>query len=184
MRLHALAETSDALAATRSKLAKVELLARCLRELAPDERATAVAWLAGTLTSGRLGLGPASVHELRDVLPAIEPTLTIAAARARLDDLKDIAGRGSAARRQEALKSLFASATEREQSFLARLLLGELRQGALEGVMADAIAAAAELPAADVRRAIMLAGAIHPVAAAALADGAPGLARFTLHLFE
>jgi DNA ligase 1 len=184
MKLAKLAETSDAVAATRRRLAKIELLVACLRALDADERETAVAWLAGTLPGGRLGLGPATVHDLRGVPPAAEPTLTIAAARARLESLAGERGAGSASRRRDILESLFSSATEREQSFLARLLVGELRQGALEGVMADAIAAATALPAADVRRAIMLAGAIAPVAVAALAEGSAGLARFKLRVFE
>jgi DNA ligase-1 len=184
MKLAALAETSDAVASTRSRLAKVELLVACLRALDPDERETAVAWLAGTLPGGRLGLGPATVHDLRAVPPAADATLAISAARARLESVAAIRGAGSANRRREILASLFADATAREQSFLARLLVGELRQGALEGVMADAIAAAAGLPATDVRRAIMLSGAIAPVAVAALAEGPAGLARFKLALFE
>jgi DNA ligase-1 len=184
MMLARLAEVSDAVSATRSRLAKVSLLASCLRELESDERETGVSWLAGTLPSGRLGLGPASVMELRDVAPAPEPTLAILTARERLESLKDVGGKGSAKRRQDILRSLFAAATEQEQGFLARLLLGELRQGALEGVMVDAIAAAAELPPAEVRRAVMLAGAIAPVAEAAIAAGRDGLARFALRLFE
>src|SRR5262245_39300060 len=108
MMLLALAEVSDALAATRSRLGKVDLLARCLRELAPNERETGVAWLTGNLPSGPLGLGPATVHELRDVPAAADATLTIAGARERLESLKEIGGRGSAARRQAALRDLFA----------------------------------------------------------------------------
>src|SRR5262249_5800884 len=184
MNLDTLAAASDAIAATRSRTQKVELLAGCLRELAPDERETGVAWLSGVLHGGRLGLGPATVHSLRGAPPAATPTLTIGSTSKRLEALKSLAGRGAARARQAALGELFALATEREQSFLARLLVGELRQGALEGVMADAIAAAASLPAPDVRRAIMLAGAIAPVAVAALAEGSSGLARFRLKLFE
>jgi DNA ligase-1 len=184
MKLAALAEVSNAVGSTRSRIAKVALLAACLRELGPDERETAVAWLAGTLPGGRLGLGPSTIHGLRNVAPAADATLNVADARAQLDGLRDIAGKGSAARRQEALEKLFGAATPAEQGFLARLLLDELRQGALEGVMADAIAAAADLPSAEVRRAIMLSGAIAPVAEAALALGRAGLARFKLALFE
>src|SRR5262245_51251457 len=184
MNLDALAAASDALAATRSRTQKVALLARCLRELAPDERETGVAWLSGVLLGGRLGLGPATVHALRGTPPAAAPTLTIGSTSERLASLKSFAGKGAARGRQAALGELFALATEREQSFLARLLVGELRQGALEGVMADAIAAAADLPAADVRRAIMLAGAIAPVAAAALGEGRAGLERFHLAVYE
>jgi DNA ligase-1 len=184
MKLASLVEASDAVGATRSRTAKVALLADCIRALASDERETGVAWLAGTLPGGRLGLGPSTIYSLRDVAPVSVATLTVAQARAKLDGLRQISGKGSAALRQETLRDLFAAATPAEQSFLARLLLDELRQGALEGVMAEAIAAAAELPAADVRRAIMLAGAIAPVAEAALAHGLAGLARFKLSVYE
>ena len=184
MKLAVLAELSEALAATRSRGIKVRLLADCLRALAPDERETAVAWLAGVLPGGRLGLGSAAIQALRGAPPAAQASLELLGARQRLDSLRDITGKGSTARRQAVLAALFADATQSEQRFLARLLLGELRQGALEGVMAEAIAAAAQVPAADVRRALMLAGDLAPVAAAALAEGQAGLARFRLELFR
>jgi DNA ligase-1 len=184
MNLDALAAVSDEIAATRSRTRKVELLADCLRALEPNERETGVAWLSGVLPSGRLGLGPATVHALQGIPPAATSTLTIGAARERLERVKSFTGKGATRGRQAVLAELFGAATGREQSFLARLLVGELRQGALEGVMADAIAAAAALPAADVRRAIMLAGAIAPVAVAALAEGASPLERFHLSLYE
>lgn len=182
MMLIILAGTSDAIAAIRSRSAKVRALAEILVALAPDEREIGVAWLAGSLPQGRLGLGPATVYDMRGVEPAQTPTLTIAAAHTRLSELAAITGKGSAPRRRAALAELFELATAVEQSFLARLLLGELRQGALAGVMTDAIAAAASLPIADVRRAIMLAGDIASVAAAALSDGVAGLERFRLTL--
>jgi len=184
MKLDALASASDAVAGTRGRLEKVRLLRECLLALDPGERETGVAWLAGLLPGGRLGLGPAKIHGLRGVAPASDPALTIAAAREALERLRSLGGKGAAARRQQALEALFAQATAREQTFLSRLLIGELRQGALEGVMADAIAAAAGLPAPDVRRAIMLGGAIPPVAVAALAEGASGLERFRLQLYK
>ena len=184
MKLSALASASDAVAGTRSRLEKIRLLRECLLALEPSERETGVAWLAGVLPGGRLGLGPATIHAVREVAPAANPALTIADARESLEGLRSLGGKGSAARRHEALTALFARATAQEQTFLARLLLGELRQGALEGVMADAIAAAAELPATDVRRAIMLAGSIPPVAVAALADGASSLEHFRLKLYK
>jgi DNA ligase 1 len=184
MKLATLADASAAVAATRSRLAKVELISAVLRDLAPDERETGVAWLAGTLPGGRLGLGPAAIRKLIDVPPADAATLTVADAHARLESLRDVRGKGSAERRREILGALFTAATRTEQGFLARLLMGELRQGALEGVMADAIASAADIPAGEVRRAIMLAGAIAPVAAAALGEGRTGLARFALKVFE
>ncbi|MES2604217.1 MAG: ATP-dependent DNA ligase [Pseudomonadota bacterium] len=184
MKLITLTEVSSALAATRSRTAKVQLLSNFLRELAPDERTTGTAWLAGTLPDGPLGLGPTAVHALRDTAAAAEPTLTLWSVRQQLNSLKDIKGKGSALARHAVLTRLFELATDKEQSFLTRLLLGELRQGALEGVMADAIALAAGVPAADVRRALMLAGAMPAVAAAALSEGLQGLSKFRLNLFE
>jgi len=183
MMLHELAAVSAAVAATRSRTEKVRLLAECLRALAPDERETAVAWLSGVLLGGKVSLGPAA---LRAALgePALTPTLTLAAAVRGLDALRTIAGKGSAARREEALKRLLGAATEPEQQFLVGLLLGELRQGALEGVMAEAIAVAADVPPAGVRRASMLAGGLARVASAVLAGGRPALERFRLTLYE
>jgi DNA ligase-1 len=183
MRLAELAEVSGALAATRSRGEKTRLLADLLRKLSADEREIGVAWLAGVVPGGRLNLGPAAVFAARSA-PAAEPTLTLTAVARALDGLRAIAGSGAARRREQALAALFAAATESEQRFLVGLLLGELRQGALEGVMADAIAAAAQVDAADVRRAIMLAGAVAPVARAALEEGAVGLGRFCLTLYR
>jgi DNA ligase 1 len=184
VQLRALTEASAALAATRSRNAKIHILANCLRALGADERAIGVAWLSGYLPEGRLGLGPAAIRELRGVEPAAAPSLTVAETHAHLERLRDISGRGSTARRRDVLAELFRRATGAEQDFLSRLLLGELRQGALEGVMADGIASAAELPLADVHRAIMLAGDVAPVAAAALAEGRAGLDRFRMRLYE
>ncbi len=183
MMLHELAGVSTAVAATRSRGEKTRALAECLRSLEPDEREIAVAWLAGVLHGGKVKLGPAAVHAAQRP-PAREPTLTISAAAHALDALRAIEGQGSARRREETLASLLAAATAVEQQFLVGLLLGELRQGALEGVMADAIAIAANVPVAAVRRAIMLAGGVAPVASAALGAGIAGLERFRLTLYE
>jgi DNA ligase-1 len=184
MKLAEIAAVSEAVAATSSRTEKIRLLAACLRALEPDEREAGAAWLAGVLPEGRLGLGPATITALRGIEPAPTSRLAIGETREALARLRDIRGAGAAARRQEHLASLFGAATALEQRFLARLLLGELRQGALEGVMADAIAAAADVPAPMVRKAIMLAGAIPPVARAALERGREGLAVFKLRLYE
>jgi DNA ligase-1 len=183
MMLQELAALSAALAATRSRSEKTRMLAELLRALAPAERGTAVAWLAGVLPGGKLSLGPATVYAAKPP-PAAVATLTIGAAASELDALREVSGRGSALRREQALARLFGAATAAEQQFLAGLLLGELRQGALEGVMADAIAAAADVPAAEVRRALMLAGGMAAVANAALEAGSAGLQQFRLTLYE
>jgi DNA ligase-1 len=182
MMLERLAAVSAALAATRSRKEKTRLLAELLRELAPDERETAVAWLTGVLPGGKLSLGPAAIYAAH-APAALEATLTLGAAALALEELRGIAGKGSARKREQLLASVFAAATVLEQQFLAGLLLGELRQGALEGVMVDAIAAAAAVPAAEVRRALMLAGSVAPVASAALEEGSAGLQRFRLTLY-
>jgi DNA ligase-1 len=93
-------------------------------------------------------------------------------------------GAGATARRSEALHELFSLATVAEREFLIRLLLGELRQGALAGVMIDAIAAAAELPVAAVRRAMMYSRSVGAVARAALLEGVAGLGQFQLAILS
>jgi DNA ligase-1 len=112
------------------------------------------------------------------------PSLELLEVEAVLRRVGATGGRGSQALRRQALGELYASATEQEQRFLTRLLLGELRQGALEGVMQEAVAKAAGVPLAEVRRALMLAGDLGPVAAAALAGGCEALGRFRLTLFR
>src|SRR6185503_3043609 len=109
MMLHELATVSAAVAATRSRTEKVRLLADCLRALAPDERETAVAWLAGVLLGGKVSLGPATVHAARTA-PAPAPSLTIAAAARELEALRAISGKGSASRREQELQRLLGAA--------------------------------------------------------------------------
>src|SRR5690554_215172 len=109
-----LAETSDAVAATRSRLAKVERLADCLRQLAPDEIETGAGWLVGTLRQGRIGLGPAVVRDALDVPAAGAATLTVADVDRVFEALAVVSGKGSAAERRRLLRDLFARATERE----------------------------------------------------------------------
>ena len=178
MLLHLIATTSADVAATSSRLAKVERIVECLRAAAPEEVAVAVAYLSGELPQGTVGIGWAA---LRDVsTPADEPTLEVLEVDAAVSRLQSIAGKGSQAARREELTALYARATETEQRLLNGLFLGELRQGALEGVMTDAVAKAARVPLADVRRAAMLAGDLPSVAAIAMREGSDGLARFRL----
>jgi DNA ligase 1 len=172
------AETSAQVAATSARSAKVALIAACLREAAPAEVTPLVAYLSGDLPQRRTGVGWAS---LRDTPTAAGlATLTIGEVDALLTTIAELAGAGSQAERARLVGELFGRATEREQHLLRGLLSGELRQGALEGVMVDAVAKAADVPLADVRRAAMMRGALGPVASAALADGLDGLAGFRL----
>jgi len=177
-------ETSLKVGATAGRLAKVRELATCLRALAPDEIDIGVQYLAGETRQGRFGLRYAALSSASTGAAAPEPTLSLVEVDRRFAELATIRGTGVTTRRSAALNSLFALATESERQFLIRLLVGELRQGALGGVMIDAIAAAAELPAADVRRAAMYAKSLGEVARAALLEGAAALARFQLEMLS
>jgi DNA ligase-1 len=172
---------SAAVAATRSRTAKAAAIAGLLRRADADEVAPVTAWLAGEPLQGRLGVGWRTLsRQAHD--PAPQPSLTVAAVDRGLTGLAATSGPGSAARREAALGDLVAAATADEQRFLVRLLTGELRQGALEGVVLDAVAAAAGVPAADVRRAFMLSGSLPVTAAAALDGGVGALAAVRLEV--
>ncbi|PZF79999.1 ATP-dependent DNA ligase, partial [Jiangella anatolica] len=178
MLLKDVADTSAAVAGVSGRLAKIDLLAGCLRRAAPDEAAVVASYLAGELRQRRTGLGYAS---LRDLPPAAgAATLDVLEVDAAFAALAELSGKGSTATRRERFRELLARATPPEQRLLAGLVSGELRQGALDGVLTEAVARASEVPAADVRRAVTVAGALVPVAAAVLASGPEGLARFRL----
>jgi DNA ligase-1 len=175
-----IAEVSQAVAGTSARLAKVDTLAAALREAGPLEVPIAVAYLSGELPQRQIGVGWAA---LRDGFPpAAEPTLTLSEVDAGLSAIGAVSGKGSAAARKSLVSELFGRATEGEQRFLFGLLSGELRQGALEGVMTEAVARAASVPVADVRRAMMLRGSLGAVAAAALAGGSQALHAFGLEV--
>ena len=178
MLLARIAETSADVAATSSRLAKVKRIAECLAEASPEEVSVAVAYLSGELPQGTVGVGWSALRDLPS--PAETPSLTVLEVDDAVSRLQAITGKGSQAARREELAGVFSRATAGEQRLLVGLFLGELRQGALEGVMADAVAKAAEVPIADVRRAAMLAGDLRTVAAAAMRDGVAGLAQFRL----
>jgi DNA ligase-1 len=179
MSLAAIAATSAAVAATSSRLAKIELLASCLLPLVPAEVPIAVAYLSGELPGGALGVGWAAMRGLPPPAPA-PPTVTLLETQASLGRIRTASGPGSQGLRRNELSSLFARLTEPEQRFLRGLMSGELRQGALGGVMVEAVARAAEVPVADLRRAVLVSGDLAAVAGAAVAEGPEGLARFRL----
>jgi len=180
MLLEDLAETSRRVAETSARGGKIAFLAECLGRASPEEAEIAIAMLSGELRQGRIGVGWAAVRDVRDVPPAAEGTLAVREVDAVLAEIAAIAGRGAPAERMRRLRALLARATAAEQAFLARLLLGELRQGAEGGVMVDAIAKAARVPAAAVRRAAMLGGDLAAVGRAALVHGETGLAAYGL----
>jgi DNA ligase-1 len=175
-----LVDASTAVAATPARNAKIAALAALLRRADGDEVAPIVSWLSGELTQRQIGVGWALLRDrpeaLADATPAAPgAALTVAEVEAAFDAIGGLAGPGSVAARRTAVHELLARATDAEQEFLVRLLGGELRQGALAGVMADAVAKAAGVPATAVRRALMLRGDLAAVAAVALADGREGL---------
>jgi DNA ligase 1 len=180
-----LVTTSVAVARASGRLAKIELLSDLLRRLAPDEIEVAIGFLSGEPRQGRSGVGPAAIVAARQhATPAREPSLRVADVDAALTQIGAAKGAGSAAMRTQRLAELLRRATEPEQEFIVRLLFGELRLGALEGVLVEAVARASGLDPAAVRRAAMMAGGLAPVACAVLASGAPGLAAFGMSPFQ
>jgi DNA ligase-1 len=175
-----LAATSVAVAATRSRKRKAELLGEALGRLGPAEIEAGVAFLSGELRQRRTGVGWASLRDLP--APAPEASLQVAEVDAALERVSALAGAGSQAARREAITAVFARATEAEQAFLRALIAGDVRQGALAGVMADAVAAATGIPRGAVDRATMLRGDARAVAEVALRDGEAGLAQFRLEV--
>jgi DNA ligase-1 len=182
--LSVLVAASRAVAGTASRLGKIDHLAALLTRVTPDEVPVAIAYLSGELPQGRLGIGGAAIREARDVPPSDAGTLTLAEVDAAFAELAAIAGAGSARRRSERLSQLLRRATVEEQDFLVRLLYGELRQGALEGVLVEAVARAAGVPGARVRRAAMLAGTLAPVAGAIRREGPAALDAFGLRVLQ
>lgn len=183
MLLADVAATSSALAATRSRLAKRALLVEVLRRAAPEELPVVARYLGGELRQRRTGLGYRSLASLP--APAAEPSLEVLAVDAAFEAMAGLSGPGSATTRAGLAADLFGAATADEQRLLAGLVSGDLRQGALDALLLDAVAEAAGVPADVVRRAAMLAGATEPVATAALGAGSPddalaALAAFTL----
>jgi DNA ligase-1 len=169
-----LVATSATVASTRARSTKIAALAELLAKLAPDEVVAAVGFLTGEPRQGRTGVGWATVSRL-DATHAAAPTIAIGDVDHTLDRIVATTGSGSTGARHEILRDLFDRATDDEADFLRRLLVGELRQGALGGLMADAVARAASVPATLVRRAAMLSGDLGHTAEVALTAGATGL---------
>lgn len=180
MLLARLVETSAALVATSARNGKIALVADLLREAEPSEVGTVAAYLSNVLPQRRLGVGWRSLQQLPP--PAVEASLTVAEVDAAFEQLATASGAGSVAARRATLQGVMARATEAEQDYLRGLMLGGVRQGAQDGVMLAAIAKAAEVPEASVRRAVMLAGFAGPVAQAALTGGEAALAEVTLEV--
>jgi ATP-dependent DNA ligase I len=176
---------SRAVAGTTGRLEKIGLLATLLTRVPPGEIEIVVAFLSGEARQGRIGIGGAVLSGMRDVPSAADArALDLGDVDAAFDRMAAAAGAGSASSRAQLLRELLGQATRDEQDFLIRLLSGALRQGALEGVLMEAVARAAGIPAARIRRAAMLAGGLAPVARTALVEGEAALARFVLRPFQ
>jgi len=161
--LTTLVTTSNQVAATSGRLAKITLLADLLKLAGPDEIELAIAYLSGTIRQSKIGVGWASVRKAGTHV-GTSARLHVRDVDQTLERISKTFGKGSAGEKQRLLSELFSQATKEEQDFLFRLLTGELRQGALEGIMVEALAKARELPASAVRRAMMLAGDLGAVA--------------------
>ena len=182
MKLADLVATSAAVAQTPGRNAKRAELAACLLRLEPGEVTAGVHYLSGTLPQGRIGVGPALLRRCATGPAAPASTLEIAGLERALDNLAGASGRGVAAVRHELLQTLFARATTAERRFLIALLLGELRQGASEGIMIEAIAKAWQVASSEVRRAFMLSGDLAATASIAAAAGEAGLRQVRLRV--
>ena len=174
--------TSRELGRTRSRKAKTAALATLLSALDSNEIEPVVAWLAGEPRQGRMGTGWRTLSAATKVDPARQPSLTVDGVDHVMTALAENRGAGSVARRTALIGDLFGAATGHEQDFLVRLLTGDLRQGALEGVMTEAVAAASGIALEAVRRAFMLSGRLPATARIALTEGADGLAGLRLEV--
>lgn len=183
MLLAELVETSRRVAQTSSRREKIELLAALLRRLVPEEAPTGIAFLSGSIRQGRLGVGYAMLQE-SSAPPAATAELTLTDVDRTFEAIRSARGPGAPAWKANLLRELLGRATEAEQQFLRSLLLGELRQGALEGLMLEAVARAARVDDERLRRAVMVAGDLAPVAQAVLARGEAGLSDFSIQLFR
>ena len=164
MQLQELVDVSNAVAGARGRLDKIGKLAELLKRVAPEEVRLAVAFLSGALLQGRIGIGWSIVSQSRVVAPARESSLSLSETHNTFDRIASTKGAGATRVRAQLLSDLFRRATSTEQDFLVRLLSGELRQGAQEGVLAEAVAKAAGAPPAAVRQATMLCGDLGDVA--------------------
>lgn len=180
MLLQQIVETSRRIGETSKRLGKTELAADLLRQLSPEEIVPVASYLAGTTRQGRIGIGYAMLRGAAGQ-PVFENTMTVLDLDRSLDEFARTSGTRN---KRELLQSLMSRATEAEQRFLFALLIGEIRQGALEGLMIDALAKASDIPVEKVRRAVMMAGDFPEVAKAALTDGIEALARYEAQLLR
>ncbi len=184
MRLEELVDASNAVARTRGRLEKISTLADLLKKAQPDEIRLVVAFLSGALLQGRIGVGWSVIAQARAVEPASESSLELRDVHDVFARVAGLKGAGVVRARTGALTDLFTRSTAAEQDFLVRLMSGELRQGALEGVLAEAVARAAGASGDAVREAAMMCGDLGEVACAALVEGAGALSKYSIQIFR
>jgi DNA ligase-1 len=178
MELARLVSVSRQVAATRARTTKRTLIADLLRATPPEELEIVTSYLSGILRQRRTGIGWRGLAELPE--PAAAPSVSVAEVDAALERISALSGEGSGTARRTAVAELFGLLTDDEQRYLRGLVTGEVRQGALDSVVLDAIAEAAEVPATAVRRAAMFSALTGPIAVAALRGGEQALAGFDL----
>ena len=174
MLLARVVSASESIAATSSRTAKVRALTEVLTDATLDELPVVVGVLTGIPRQGRIGVGWATITGL-DVTPAETASVGLMEVDALVNQLGITVGIGSVASRQSLLVSILSRATTTEQQFLRRLFTGELRQGALEGLMTDAVAKSAGVPTRTAQTALTLLGDLGEVAILARTDGVAGL---------
>jgi DNA ligase-1 len=173
MLLSRLAETRIALAGTRSRNAKRDLIAAVLREASLEDIEIVVSYLSGSLRQRRTGIGWKSLQSIPP--PVTVPTLTVGDVDAVFEHAAGLSGAGSSAARSTAMNALLARATAPEQELIGGLVFGELRQGAMEAAVQEGLAAAFNVPVAAVRRAAMLMSSTTAAAAVLFAGGLEAL---------
>ena len=180
MLLRQVVDTSRAITETSKRNAKIALAAEMLQRLEPNEIQPVAAYLSGAIRQGRIGIGYATLRDTAGS-PAADASISV---RELDQTLSEIAGAKGPREKQQTLTRLMERATDAEQQFLTGLLVGELRQGALEGLMIEALARACALPVEQIRRAVMMAGDFGAVAYAALVEGQSALSRYDVQLFR
>ena len=176
-------ETSRRIGATSKRLEKVALLAEMLHASSPDEIEITVSFLSGGTRQGNIGIGYAALQAAA-IAPAANPSLSLLDVDRAFAGIASIRGTGAERQRREMLQRMLAQATPHEQEFVTRLLMGELRQGSLTGLMLDGLARATGVSLDRIRRAAMMAGGVPAIAKALMEEGEAGLSRFSIQLFQ
>ncbi len=184
VKLAEIVEASRDVAATRSRKQKTERLARLLGKLDASDVRAGVGFLCGELRQGKLGVGYRTLQQLQQLAGEVEPSVTVAELDATFQQLSELSGKGSAGRRDQLLRELFARLSVAERDFVARLMVGELRQGALEALVVDALGLTTGIAASVLRRAMLFAGDATEVAVLALTGGEGALSALSIELFR